>query len=33
MNITSLLKKGMKNVKQKLKIKATTDGVIVEGKK
>ena len=33
MNITSLLKKGMKNVKEKIKIKATSDGVIVEGKK
>lgn len=33
MNITSLLKKGMKNVKEKIKIKATSDGVIIEGKK
>lgn len=33
MNITSLLKKGMKSVKEKIKIKATSDGVIVEGKK
>lgn len=33
MNMTSLLKKGMKNVKEKIKIKAASDGVIVEGKK
>lgn len=33
MNMTSLLKKGMKNVKEKIKIEAASDGVIVEGKK
>lgn len=33
MNMTSLLKKGMKNAKEKIKINASSDGVIVEGKK
>ena len=33
MNITSSLKNGIKNIKGKLKIKTTSEGVVVEGKK